>query len=325
MIRVLTLVVFFLIQSLFSHPCVFKEGIDLTLLSSSDGYSVRGFGNFDFLLNICGPVNNARLIPCDGDAYIPSLIYNQTICHALSRSPSHKDDVKVSWIDELNHEKGVELVYKNGRSFDHDGEIISTVTRIEIGCNKLREISPTFQKRQKINQQMVYFFRMESQYACANHIPVNEFCTIRTSEGIINMRRQAFPSSQEILGIGMWDLQVNICAPAIKCRNLNVPATLNFFNDPKNCNHTSNVLNSMNVKTELINSNNPNMGVIITYLNGDTFYQDGLLLKSETQIIAECDPFAPIDTKLIIKGYNRVGDKMVYTLTIKSKHACPIK
>ena len=63
-------------------------------------------------------------------------------------------------------------------------------------------------------------------------------------------------------------------------------------------------------------------GVVLEYLNGETFEQDGQLLKSETTITVTCDPDAPQDSKPIFDNESIRDGTKVYFLVLKSKHAC---
>lgn len=317
---------FAVVTLVLSHPCQFENNIDLRNLQNPSGYLVQGPTN-DFFLNICGPVDNSRFIPCNGDRFIPSIMFNKrniTECNAISRTPENPSDVQVKWLDSQNHNRGVKLSYLNGRRFLQEGKLLGSKTEIEIFCRAPHPNgtnSPKFKSMTQVGEEFVYSFTMESEYACPSGQP-RTICVLNTSDGIIDLRPQQFRIPVTVFGRGFWDLAVNICAPASSCRNKMAPAVYHIFNDPSNCHHISSTPSSLNIILKLKNPSNPKMGVILSYLNGDRFEQEGQMLGSETEFDIECDPDVNDPRPSLEENFIRNGN-MVYLLKMRSKFACP--
>jgi len=150
-------------------------------------------------------------------------------------------------------------------------------------------------------------------------------CTVGSSKGGVDLNKAAFSADQTVFGRGFWDLVINFCKPlTTSCKDIKgVPALWVFYNDPTNCNRISKSLtDSADVKTEWLESANPEKGVVLKYNNGAKFDQDGQNVESRVEIKIECDKEAT-DVKPTLDTNDVVSGVMVYKLSSKSKFACP--
>jgi len=273
-----------------------------------------------FFINICSPLTVSSIVPCNGDISMPSAIFNlrnSTDCHALSRTATHPDDIKIIYLDANNETKGVSVTYTNGRWFVQNGEYLGSRTKIDIYCDQVNE-NPRFLSMTKESDKMVYSFAMKSRYACP--VDTENPCVISYAGKTVDLRKMTRTDSP-VTGVGTYDYMVNFCRP-ISVENFKqcegaegYPTVAYFWNDPKRCIPSSKSVNKADIKVEWISNENPNIGVKLFQLNGKLINN----YPSRTIIEIRCSNDEEIPTivsELVSDGFFTVNFKAA------SKFAC---